>query len=131
MLKKTITYEDYNGETRTEDFYFNLSKAELAEMELSHSGGFQAWINALIKSQDQAAILDAFKKIVLGAYGEKDPSGRRFIKSKELSEAFEQSPAYSELFFELISSEEAASAFVNGIVPKLPANQDKPTLPVG
>lgn len=117
MYKKTITYTDYNGVERTEEFLFNLSKAELAEMELSKVGGYKAYIEQIIKSDDREEILDTFKTLILNSYGEKDESGKRFIKSDELSTAFSQTEAYSNLFMELITDADAAAAFVNGIVP--------------
>ena len=117
MLKKTVTYVDYNGVERTEDFYFNLSKAEVTEMELSVEGGFSKMLEEIVKSNDNVRILELFKEMVLKAYGEKSADGRRFIKSKELSEAFSQTEAYSEIFMELAMDEKAAAAFVNGIMP--------------
>lgn len=117
MLKKTVTYVDYNGVERTEDFYFNLSKAEVTEMELSVEGGFSKMLEEIVKSNDNVRILELFKEMVLKAYGEKSADGRRFVKSKELSEAFSQTEAYSEIFMELAMDEKAAAAFVNGIMP--------------
>ena len=117
MLKKTFTYVDYNGVERTEDFYFNLSKAEVTEMELSVEGGFSKMLEEIVKSNDNARILELFKEMVLKAYGEKSADGRRFVKSKELAEAFSQTEAYSEIFMELAMDEKAAAAFVNGIMP--------------
>lgn len=117
MLKKTVTYEDYNGVQRTEDFYFNLSKAEVTEMELSVNGGFSAMVQEIVKSNDGARIMELFKEIVLKSYGEKSADGKRFIKSKELSEAFSQTEAYSEIFMELATNDKAAADFVNGIMP--------------
>lgn len=117
MLKKTVTYVDYNGVERTEDFYFNLSKAEVAEMELSVEGGFSKMLEEIVRSNDNVRIMELFKQMVLKAYGEKSADGKRFIKSKELSEAFSQTEAYSEIFMELALDEKAAAAFVNGIMP--------------
>ena len=117
MLKKTITYIDYNGTERKEDFYFNLSKAEIMEMEMGTTGGMVEMINKIVAAQDAPAIIDTFKKMILKAYGEKSADGKRFIKSKELSEAFSQTEAYSQLFMELATDADAASKFVNGIVP--------------
>lgn len=117
MLKKTVTYVDYNGVERTEDFYFNLSKAEVTEMELSVRGGLSAMLEELVKTGDNARIVEIFKDLVLRSYGEKSADGKRFIKSKELSEAFSQTEAYSEIFMELALDEKAAAAFVNGILP--------------
>ena len=117
MLKKSITYTDYNGTERTEDFYFNLTKAEIMEMELSTTGGLAELIQKIVKEQDAPAIIKIFKDLVLKSYGEKSPDGKRFIKSKELSTEFSQTEAYSQLFMELATDADAASKFVNGIVP--------------
>lgn len=117
MLKKTITYTDYNGVERTEDFYFNLSKAEVMEMEMSTSGGLAEMIQRIVKAQDAPAIIKVFKELVLKAYGEKSPDGKRFVKSDEIAMAFSQTEAYSDLFMELASDEKAAAEFVNGIMP--------------
>lgn len=117
MLKKTITYTDYDGNKRTEDFYFNLSKAEVAEMEMSTEGGLTKTLEKIVAEQDGKRIIEMFKDLILKAYGEKSLDGKRFIKSKELSEAFSQTEAYSELFMELAMNAEASAAFVNGIIP--------------
>lgn len=117
MLKKTITYKDYNGVERTEDKYFNLSKAEIMEMEMSTAGGFAEMVQGIVKAQDAPAIMKIFKDIILKSYGEKSPDGKRFIKSKELSDEFSQTEAYSDLFMELCTNAEASAAFINGIIP--------------
>ena len=117
MLKKRITYTDYNGTKREEDFYFNLTKAEIMEMEMSTTGGLTEMITRIIETQDAPSIIKVFKNIIMKAYGEKSPDGKRFIKSEELSQAFSQTEAYSELFMELASDSDAASKFVNGIIP--------------
>lgn len=117
MLKKTVQYTDYNGVERKEDFYFNLSKAEITEMEMSVEGGFSKMLEEIVNSKDNVRIVQLFKDIVLKSYGEKSPDGRRFIKSKEIAEAFSQTEAYSDIFMELALNEEAAAAFINGIMP--------------
>jgi len=117
MLKKLIKYVDYDGKERSENFYFNLTKAELLDMELGTVGGMQQLIQLIIDKQDIPEIIKAFKKIIMLSYGEKSPDGRRFIKSQELSDAFAQTEAYSNLYMELISDAKAAAAFINGIVP--------------
>lgn len=122
MLKKTITYIDYNDNERKEDFYFNLTQAEVIEMEMSTSGGLVEMINRIVAAQDAPAIISVFKKLILKAYGEKSPDGKRFIKTEEISEAFSQTEAYSQLFTELATNAEAATEFVNGIIPKNKGN---------
>ncbi len=117
MLKKTITYTDFNGDKRTEDFYFNLTKAELTELELGKNGGLTGYIEKITNAQSGPEIIKLFKEIILMSYGEKDPEGKRFIKNDALREAFLQTEAYSELFMELASDDTAAAAFINGIVP--------------
>ncbi len=124
MLKKTITYVDYDGNERTEDFYFNLSKAELIEIETSNNGGLSKMIEKLVAEQDMKRIVEIFKDIILKAYGEKSLDGKRFVKSAELRDSFEQTEAYSQLFMELATNAESAAAFVNGITPDIkPSNQ--------
>lgn len=117
MLKKTITYTDYNDIERTEDFYFNLSKSELAEMQFGVKGGMSEFIKKIIATQDSQEVLKQFKKLILKAYGEKSDDGVRFIKSHELSEAFAQTEAYNNLFMEMLQSD-AAADFIKGIMPK-------------
>lgn len=122
MLKLTRTYTDYNGLSRTEDFYFNLTEAEVTEMELSVDGGLVEMINRIVAAKDGKQIIALFKDIILRAYGEKSPDGRRFIKNQELRDAFAQTEVYSDLFMELATDAVAAANFVNGIVPaKKPA----------
>lgn len=117
MLKETITYVDYNGTQRTEDHYFNLTKAEIMEMEMSTTGGFIEMVQKIVKAQDTPAIIKIFKDLILKSYGEKSPDGKRFIKSEEISTAFSQTEAYSQLFMKLATDADAAARFVNGILP--------------
>lgn len=118
MLKETIAYSDYNGVERKEDFYFNLTEAELMELEMSTAGGLAEMINRIVAAQDAPAIIEIFKKLILKAYGEKSPDGKRFVKSDEIAIAFSQTEAYSKLFMKLATDADAAQKFVNGIVPK-------------
>ena len=117
MLKKTFTFTDYNGNERTEDHYFNLTKAEALELEMSTSGGFVEMINRIVAAQDAPTIMAAFKDFVRKAYGVKSPDGRRFVKSPEIWADFEQTEAYSMLFIELATNAEKASEFVNAVFP--------------
>lgn len=121
MLSKKIKYTDYNGVEREETFLFNLSKAELMEMELGTAGGLADMIKNIVAAQDTPSIVKIFKELVLKAYGEKSPDGKRFIKIDEkgnpLSVGFSQTEAYSNLFMELATDADAAAKFVRGIVP--------------
>lgn len=117
MLKKTIAYVDYDGNEREEDFYFNLTKAELTEMQLSTTGGLEKMIDNIIKTKDVPRIIEIFKKIIIASYGEKSPDGRRFMKSTEITENFTQTEAYSKLFMELSTDAAAAADFIGGIIP--------------
>jgi hypothetical protein len=124
MLKKTITYTDYNGVDRKEDFYFNLTEAEIMEMEMTTEGGLAERIQKIVDAKDQKSIIQIFKDIILRAYGEKSADGRRFIKNEEIQAGFAQTEAYSKLFMELALDADAGAKFVNGIVPN--KNNDTP-----
>ena len=115
MFKKTITYEDYNGVKRTEDFHFHFSKAEIIEMQLSTAGGLDATIKRIVAANNEPEIIRYFKDLVLKAYGEKSADGR--MKSPEISRAFAETEAYSVLFMELATDAKAAAEFVNGLLP--------------
>ena len=117
MLKKTITYTDYNGTERTEDFYFNFSKAEIVEMELSTAGGLIEMIKKIVATKDSPSLIKIFKDLVLKAYGEKSADGKRFIKSEEIATAFSQTEAYSQLFMDLAMDADEAVKFLTGVIP--------------
>ncbi len=118
MLKETRTYIDFNEQTRTEDFFFHLSKAEILEMELSMEGGLSEYATKISKTQDGPKLVALFKELVLKAYGEKSLDGKYFEKTEEITRRFSQTQAYSDIFMELATNAEAASRFINGIVPK-------------
>ncbi len=125
MYKKEMTYTDYNGNVRTENFYFNLTKAEVIEMELEVAGGLEAYINKIVAEQDLPRLIKIFKDLLLRSYGEKSLDGKRFIKSDELRTAFSQTEAYSDLYTLLATDSEAAAEFVNGITPTMPEDHKK------
>lgn len=131
MLKKRVTYTDYNNVERTEDLYFNLTKAEILEMEMSTSGGLAEQITKVIETQDHPTIIKIFKDLVLKSYGEKSPDGRRFMKNDEIRTAFSETEAYSMVFMELATDAKAAVAFVNGIIPDQPQSTNNLNTPVG
>lgn len=118
MLKKTITFTDFNGNEASEDHFFHLSKAELVELEMSEKGGLSEALQRIIDAEDGKRIIAEFKKIILGAYGQRSEDGRRFIKNQQLRDEFESSEAYSTLFMELVTDAGKAAEFVNGIVPQ-------------
>lgn len=117
MFKKKINYTDFDGNNRSETFYFNFTKGELLEMQIGTNGGYDSYLKRIVESQDQAEITKIFKEIILKAYGIKSDDGKRFIKTDALREEFTQTEAYSELFTELATNTEAAIEFINGIMP--------------
>lgn len=129
MIAKTVKYTDYNGVEREEKFFFNLTKAEITEMDLSVEGGLSDRLKNIINAKDTPTIIEIFKKLILKAYGEKTIDGKRFRKTDDngqpLSIAFSETEAYSKLFMELATDDKAAAEFVNGI---LPADLDKAEL---
>lgn len=118
MLKKTITYEDFNGNEHTEDFYFNLTKAELIELQTSEKSGFATFLDYILATDDSEEIMAIFKRIIQGAYGVKSADGKSFVKTQLVLDQFIYSNAYSELYTELATNTEEAVKFINGIMPK-------------
>lgn len=118
MLKKTVTYIDFDGNERTEDFFFNLTEQEIAEMELSTEGGLGNFINKAVAAKSQVELIELFKKLILAAYGLKSADGRRFVKNDAVREDFMSTQAFSDIYMELVQDADKASAFFNGIVPK-------------
>lgn len=117
MLKKTIEYEDFDGNKIVEDFYFNLTKAELSELEMEENGGLSNYIQQIVDEKDAKKIIQIFKDIILRSYGKKSEDGKRFIKTKEMAEEFSQTNAFSELFVKLAYDSQEAADFINGIIP--------------
>lgn len=123
MLEKKIKFTDFNGQEREQTFQFNLTKQELLTMELGTTGGYTEMLKTIINTTDTPKLMEVFEKFILKSYGRKSADGMRFEKSEQLSLEFKQTEAYSELFLELISSDEAAAKFINGVVPKEVAGQ--------
>lgn len=117
MLKKTITFNDLDGNAVTEDFYFNLNKAELTEMELRQKDGLSGHLQKVIEADDRGKLIDVFKEIIKLSVGKRSEDGRRFIKNEDVLNDFMQSEAYSELFMELATEADAAVAFITAVVP--------------
>lgn len=126
MIKWPITYTDYNGEERTEDFYFNLNKAEVMEMNLSANGAYGEYLQRIVDQRDGKSIAEEFKRLIVKSYGEKSDDGKRFVKSEALSEAFIQTEAYSELYMQLATDPDASTKFIEGVLPKVPSGAPIP-----
>ena len=131
MIKRTITYVDFNGTTRTETFCFHLSQAETIEFECSESGGITKLIEKIIATQDNVKLVDIFKDLIRRSYGEISPDGRRFCKTDDkgrpLFQQFEETEAYSILFMELATDDKKAAEFIKGIIPEIKV--DTPAAP--
>ena len=119
MYIRTMTYTDYDGNERTETFYFNMSKAECLDMQLIAEGGLENYIQSIIDERDNAKLVEFFKDVILKSVGKKSPDGRRFIKSEEYTREFSQTEAYSDLYVELATNTEEAIKFFNNIIPKV------------
>lgn len=121
MYKKTITWTDYDGKEVTEDFYFNLTRAEIMDMELGTEGGLEQMLTRIVKAQDYVELSKYFKQIILMSYGEKSPDGKRFIKLRQdgskPSLDFQQTEAFSMMYMELATDDKAAAEFINAIIP--------------
>jgi len=118
MLIRPITYENFDGETVTENFHFNLSKSEIIELQVSYKEGLEAALARIVRTEDKKQLVEEFKRIILLSYGERSEDGKRFIKNDELREAFSQTAAYDSLFIELATDDTAAAEFIKGIIPK-------------
>lgn len=121
MLKKPITYVDYDGNQRTENHWFNLDEAEILELQMSYPGGMGAMLQKMVEEEDGAKILATIKKIIMMSYGEKSLDGKYFKKSEEMSVAFTHTRAYSALLMELYRDANAAAEFMNKIIPQVDA----------
>lgn len=129
MIKETITYTDYNGTERTEDFYFHLTQADIAKMELSVNGGLGEKIKQIIEAKDTPAIISVFEDLIKRSYGVKTPDGRGFMKRPEDLELFMATEAYSQLFMKLATDDKAGSRFINGVIPADLAKKSATILP--
>ena len=131
MLKKTIKFTDFDGNDTEETFYFNLTRAELIELEVSQQGGLESYLRAIIKSEDNGEIFHVFKKILLMSVGARSSDGRKFYKNDDIRADFEASPAFDELIISFIDNEKEGSDFINAILPTIPVNQERLPLPDG
>ena len=125
MYKRSITYTDFDGVERKETFYFNLSKAEITQLELETPGSFSGYIQQIIDAKSTTELIKLFKKFIDLSYGVKSPDGRRFIKNQEVLTEFKETEAYSEFFMDLVSNTDLAIEFMNGIMPQLTPEQQK------
>lgn len=125
MLKHKMTYTDYNGMSRTETFYFNLTKLECLELNLGPSGGLEEYLNRLVEEKDLKALIEEFKKFILAAYGVKSPDGREFIKNDQVRASFAQTEAFSDLFMRMASDAEFAANFIRATIPNVPDDTEE------
>lgn len=128
MITKKISYTDYNGVPRTENFNFNISEAEIIEMEYETPGGYTTMLKKIIEAKDEAGVIREMKNLVLKSYGVKSEDGRRFIKNDDLRDAFSQTEAYVQLFMELSTDAAKAVEFLNGIMPAKYRRQIDPNM---
>nr|DAM62921.1 MAG TPA: hypothetical protein [Caudoviricetes sp.] len=127
MLKKTITYTDYDGMERTEDFWFNLSKTELTKLDAELPGGVLGVLRKIIDKKDRKALVDFIETLILRSYGEKTLDGKRFVKNPDMAEEFMQTPAYDELFMSILSDTDSQTNFINGVIPQSMAKEIEQT----
>lgn len=127
MLKKTITYTDYDGMARTEDFWFNLSKTELTKLDAELPGGVLGVLRKIIDKKDRKALVDFIETLILRSYGEKTLDGKRFVKTIDMAEEFMQTPAYDELFMSILSDTDSQTSFINGVIPQSMAKEIEQT----
>lgn len=127
MLKKTITYTDYDGMERTEDFWFNLSKTELTKLDAELPGGVLGVLRKIIDKKDRKALVDFIETLILRSYGEKTLDGKRFVKTPDMAEEFMQTPAYDELFMSILSDTDSQTGFINGVIPQSMAKEIEQT----
>ena len=130
MFKKTIKYTDFEGNDRTEDFYFNLTPAEITEMDLCFIGGLQTVIEKITKETNGRVLVEIFKDLIRKSYGEKSLDGMRFMKNHEITDSFTATNAYSELFMEFLNDADSAATFINGIIPQIPDNKSSIPAPI-
>lgn len=123
MLKKTITYTDYDGMERTEDFWFNLNKTELTKLDAELDGGVLGVLRKIIDKKDRKALVDFIETLILRSYGEKTLDGKRFVKNQQMAEEFMQTPAYDELFMGILQDTDNQTSFINGIIPQSMAKE--------
>ena len=126
MYKITRKFEDFNGVEKEQDFYFNLTKADILKMELSEEGGMDKRLDRLVKTKDMKEAIKVFEGLLLMAYGVKTDDGR-FVKNDQVRAEFASSAAYSEIYFDLATNPEEAKKFVEGVVPKFEEQANKVT----
>ena len=119
MIKWPVKYTNYNGEEVEEDLYFNLNKAEVMEMQLEANNAYGEYLQSIVAKRDGKALAQEYRRLILKAYGEKSVDGRRFVKTQELTDAFEQSEAYVTVYMQLATEEGAAQKFIEGVMPKI------------
>lgn len=117
MLKETIKYTDYDGNEQTEDFYFNISRAQFIEMEVNEVGGVVGMLRRVGSARDPKVIMKFMKDFIRKSYGIKSDDGKKFVKNDSISDDFENTEAYSELYCRLCTDAKYAIHFIIKVLP--------------
>lgn len=117
MIKKTVTYTDFNDMERTDELHFHMTQPELIKLSVSKEGGFERYLNKIIQTNNMKEIVDTLDEVIRLSYGEKTADGR-FEKSPEILNKFVSSEAYNIVFMEIAQNSETAAEFINGVIPK-------------
>lgn len=125
MITETLTYVDFGGTERTEDFYFNLTEAEVLNLSLSKEGGMEAYIKKIVNAKSQLELVKLFQDVLRISYGKRSEDGRKFEKSPEIFADFEATQAYSDFYMSLVTNTDKAIAFINGLCDTKPAKAEK------
>ena len=120
MHSHTITYENFNGETKTKVVNFNLTEAELTKLQKDYLdvGGINKVMDEAIASGDTKQLLDFFELLVHRSYGIKSADGEEFDKSPEIMAHFEFQAYYSNLYMSFFEDEgRVGQAFIRAVMP--------------
>ncbi len=120
MITRKIKYVDpITKEEVEEDFYFHFTEMELLRLNNAHKN-LQLEMERVNKGlATNKEITDLFEEFVSKSYGERTAEGR-FVKSKEITEAFLVSEPYSKLvvsWFQGETGADDAAQFLNSLMP--------------
>ena len=115
MFIQHFKYVDFKGTEREEDVMFHYSTDEILSIMASKNEGFLEWMKKAASTNSTSELMPVFREVVLGAYGEISPDGRRFIKSKEMSKAFSETPMFTQLIESFFENTQNAVEFFNKV----------------